>query len=90
MRGRIPTWRCRFWSPPPGVRAGRSATVADLEQTIIDAAQGPKKASNETGSVEAHSIKDLIDADRHLGAKAAGRTPRRGIRVTRLVPPGAG
>lgn len=64
--------------------------MADLKQTIIDAAQSPKKASNETGAVEAHPIPDLIAADRYAASKAAASKPRRGLRVTRLVPPGAG
>lgn len=61
----------------------------DLEQTIRDNAAGPAKASNETGSVEQHPLRDQIEADRYLASKSAVANPKRAIRLTKLVPPGA-
>ena len=60
-----------------------------LEQTIRDNASGPAKASNETGSVEQHPLRDQIEADRYLASKAAVANPKRALRLTKLVPPGA-
>lgn len=64
--------------------------AGDLEQTIRDNASGPAKASNETGAVEQHSLRDQIEADRYLASKDAAASPRKSLRFTRLVPPGAG
>jgi len=61
----------------------------DLEQKIRDAAAGPARASNETGSVDQQPLGELIDADRYLASKEAAANPRRALRFTKLVPPGA-
>jgi hypothetical protein len=60
-----------------------------LEQTIADNAQGPKKAQGDAGSVESHSLQDQIAADRYLAAKQAVRSRGKGLRISKLVPPGA-
>lgn len=57
---------------------------------IKTAAGQPKRASGDSGSVEMHSIKDQIDADRYSEAKKrtrAGKSPLAGLR-TRMRPPG--
>jgi hypothetical protein len=61
----------------------------DLEQTIRDNAAGPAKASGDSGSVEQHSLKDQIEADRYLASKQAAASPAKALRLTRLIPPGA-
>ncbi len=61
----------------------------DLDQTIRDNASGPAKASNETGSVEQHPLRDQIEADRYLASKDAATNPRKALRFSKLVPPGA-
>lgn len=61
----------------------------DLEQTIRDNAAGPQRVQGDSGSVQQHSIKDQIEADRYLASKAAARSKGLGIRLTRLIPPGA-
>ncbi len=61
----------------------------DLEQTIRDSASGPAKASNETGSVEQHPLRDQIEADRYLASKEAAANPRKALRFTKISPPGA-
>lgn len=61
----------------------------DLEQTIRDNAQGPAKAAGDAGSVEQHSLPDQIAADRYLNAKQAAKSKSLGLRVTKIIPPGA-
>jgi hypothetical protein len=60
-----------------------------LEQTISENAQGPKKAQGDAGSIEQHSLQDQIAADRYLAAKQAVRSRGKGLRMSKLVPPGA-
>ena len=62
----------------------------DLEQTIKDNAAGPKRAQGDAGSVEQHSLKDQVEADRYLSSKQVAADPAKAVRFTRLVPPGAG
>jgi len=62
----------------------------DLEQHIKDNAAGPKRAQGDAGSVEQHSLKDQIEADRYLSSKHASANPTKAVRFTKLVPPGAG
>ena len=61
----------------------------DLEQTIQQNAAGPAKASGDAGSVEQHKLSDQIAADRYLCSKQAAKSKRRGLRFTKLIPPGA-
>lgn len=61
----------------------------NLDQAIMDNAAGPAKASVDGQSVEQHSLRDLIEADRYLASKAAAQRNDRGIRFSRIVPPGA-
>ena len=60
----------------------------DLEQTIRENAQGPKRAQGDSGSVEQHDLKDQIEADRYLSSKEAAKKGL-GVRMTKVVPPGA-
>jgi hypothetical protein len=60
----------------------------DLAQTIRENAAGPKRAQGDSGSVEQHSLADQIEADRYLAAKDAVKKPTKGLRFTKLVPPG--
>ena len=62
----------------------------NLDQAIADNAAGPKRAQGDAGSVEQHSLKDQIDTDRYLASKEAAKRPDRGIRISRLIPPGTG
>lgn len=59
-----------------------------LDDAIRDNAGGPKRASGDAGSVEQHSLKDQIEADRYLNSKNAAKNKNLGIRITKLVPPG--
>jgi hypothetical protein len=60
----------------------------ELEDTIQQNASGPKSASGDAGSMEQHPLPDQIAADRYLASKKAMKSGR-GVRLTKLVPPGA-
>jgi len=60
----------------------------DLDDTIRENAQGPAKASGDSGSMEQHPLRDQIEADRYLNSKQAAKHKSRGLRFSRLVPPG--
>ena len=61
----------------------------DLDQTIHDNADGPAKAAGDSGSVEQHKLSEQIAADRYLASKQAAKSKRLGLRITKIVPPGA-
>jgi len=61
----------------------------ELEDTILENAQGPAKASGDAGSVEQHKLTDQIEADRYLASKQAAKSKRRGLVFNKIVPPGA-
>ena len=61
----------------------------DLEDTILENAQGPAKAAGDAGSMEQHKLTEQIEADRYLASKAAAKSKSRGLRFNKLVPPGA-
>lgn len=60
-----------------------------LEDAIAENAAGPKRAQGDAGSVEQHSLKEQIEADRYLAAKQAMQARGKGLRISKLVPPGA-
>ncbi len=62
--------------------------MAELDDTIRDNAQGPAKASGDTGSVEQHKLPDQIAADRYLASKDAAKSKSRGLVLNKFVPPG--
>ena len=59
------------------------------DQTLADNAKGPKKAQGDAGSVEQHPLPDQIAADRYLASKQAMKSKMKGLRLSKLVPPGA-
>ncbi len=59
-----------------------------LDTAITTNAQGPKKASGDSGSVEQHGLADQIAADKYLESKKASRSKGLGIKLTKLSPPG--
>lgn len=64
----------------------------DLKETILDAVEeGVKSAEVDGRKATAHSLPELIDADRHLASKnAAANSPAWGLRFAKIIPPGAG
>jgi hypothetical protein len=61
----------------------------NLDDTIRENAQGPAKASGDSGSMEQHKLPDQIAADRYLSSKTASKSKRRGLSFNKFVPPGA-
>jgi hypothetical protein len=61
----------------------------ELEQAISENVQGPAEARGDSGSVKQHALADQIAADRYLEAKKAAKSKALGLRMTRIVPPGA-
>ena len=61
----------------------------DLEDTIKENAEGPKRAKGDSSEVEQHSLADQIAADRYLNSKKATQSKGLGIKITKIVPPGA-
>ena len=63
--------------------------MSDTIQEAIEAnAAGPKRVSEESTTVEQHSIADQIAADNHIDAKTAATKPHGGMRFSKFVPPG--
>ena len=60
----------------------------DLSTTINDAAQKPAEARGDSASVRAHSLPDLIAADKYLAEKSAAQSRGLGLRFGRIIPPG--
>jgi hypothetical protein len=61
----------------------------DLKDTIRETAQGPKRVTGDSGSVEQQDLSRLIEADRHLASKDAAKKGLKGILRTKVIPPGA-
>lgn len=59
-----------------------------VEEALRENAQGPKRAQGDSGSVEQHDLKDQIEADRYLASNEAAKKGL-GVRMTKVVPPGA-
>ena len=60
----------------------------DLTNAIKQNATAPAEASVDGQSVKQHSLRDQIAADRYVSSRSAAKK-RLGIRMTRVVPPGA-
>ena len=61
----------------------------DLKDVIQENAEGPASAEVDGQRVTQHSLKDQIEADKYLAAKDAAKSHRLGIRLVKIVPPGA-
>jgi len=59
-----------------------------IRDSIEKNAAGPRRAQGDSGSVEQHSLADQIEADKYIAAKDSVARARRGIRFTKLLPPG--
>jgi hypothetical protein len=60
----------------------------EVSNKLAEAAVGPKRVRTDAGEVEAHDLVDIIEADKHLAAKAAASSKSRGLRFNRIIPPG--
>jgi hypothetical protein len=70
-------------------RLGKSngTESATLDNAIAEAAQSPKRVQGDAGSVEQHSLQDLIAADKFLQSKKATQNGL-GVRLHKLSPDG--
>ena len=62
----------------------------DFEQRLRENASGPKRARGDSGEMEQHSLTDQIAADRYLNSKKAAGGKGLGVKISKMVPPGAG
>jgi len=60
----------------------------EAEVALVKNVAGPKRVMVDGQSVDQYDLTDLIEADRYLGSKAAAKKGL-GVRMTRVVPPGA-
>lgn len=63
--------------------------AATAKAALVEAISGPSSVTTDAGTVAQHSLTEMLDAARALGADCAAKKPGRGLRFTRLVPPGA-
>ena len=63
--------------------------MPDLSSVIEDAASAPKETSVDGTTVKEHDLQALIEADKYFAQKAAASNPRGGIRMAKIVAPGA-
>ena len=60
-----------------------------LKDEITSNASGPQEMEGDEGRVHQHSLPDQIEADRYLAGENAASKPARGLRFTKISPPGA-
>lgn len=79
-----------------GILPSGDPPMADSDPDVIAssaalaaAALGPKSVTVDGMTTVAQSPADLIAVDKYLRGKAAAASPRRGLRFTRLIPPGS-
>ena len=61
----------------------------DLKDTIKESANGPASAEVDGQRVTQHKLKDQIEADRYVKSSDAVAKGSRGLRISKMVPPGA-
>jgi len=61
----------------------------DLKDAIKENAEGPASAEVDGQRVTQHKLKDQIEADRYVKSSDAVTKGHRGLRISKLVPPGA-
>jgi len=59
-----------------------------ISESIKTNAEGPAKASGDSGSVEQHKLSEQIAADKYLESKKASRAKGLGIKLAKISPPG--
>ena len=60
----------------------------DLASAIRTSAEGPQSASGDAGSMQQHSLPDVVLADKHLAAKNAMTKRNFGLTRVQIIPPG--
>ena len=59
-----------------------------LDESIKTNAEGPKRASGDSGSVEQHRPTDQIAVDKYLESKKAARRKGLGVKLAKISPGG--
>ena len=57
-----------------------------IDNSIKTNAEGPAKASGDSGSVEQHKLTDQIAVDKYLESKKASRAKGLGIKLAKISP----
>jgi hypothetical protein len=57
-------------------------------EKIAENAADPKRVTIDGSTVEQHSIGDQIAADKYRASKAAVKGAKRGLNISKFVPPG--
>lgn len=60
----------------------------EVSDALKAAAQQPKRVRTDAGEVEAHDLDQQIAADKYLASKGAVGNAHRGLRFSRIIPPG--
>jgi hypothetical protein len=60
----------------------------DLDNVIKQVAEGPELAEVDGVRMKQHPLPDIIEADKYLANKAAGRTPAKALTRVKIIPPG--
>ncbi len=68
--------------------SGGDEKSPELRDAILENAKGPKRVQGDSGSVEQHSLRDQIEAEKFLQSKKAAQKPGLGIKLTKLSPDG--
>lgn len=69
--------------------SAESDAAAAAWDALTAALDGPAVVTSDAGTIQQHNLKDIAAVADRLAAKAAARKPSRGLRFTRLLPPGA-
>lgn len=59
-----------------------------IEEIIRQNAESPASISSDAGSVQQRPLRELIEAARYLASVAAMKSPKCGLRLIKLIPPG--
>ncbi len=69
-------------------QGSRKDVTDTLDNSINTTAEGPAKASGDSGSVEQHKLSEQIAADKYLESKKASRAKGLGIKLAKISPGG--
>ena len=62
--------------------------ASELKDAILENAKGPKRVQGDSGSVEQHSLKDQIEAEKFLQSKKATQGKGFPVRLFKISPDG--
>lgn len=64
--------------------------ASDINDALVENAQGPRRSKSDAFEMEQHSLKDQIEAAQFAASQSAAGTNLFGLRNVKLVPPGCG